>query len=63
MRHQPEPRFSECRECKFFKPFVNTRRCKQCGAGEFFEEKINENFPNADDLMDIFKDMSEEDYD
>jgi len=49
----PEPRFDECRECKFYRHFHTSVRCKGCGIGENFEEIIKdfdadfENFGNS----------------
>jgi len=52
------PKFPECRDCKFFRPETGSVRCLPCGAGEYFEEKIEDRQPNVDELMEMFKNMT-----
>jgi len=56
--HKPfEPRFPECRECKFYRPSRPSANCLRCGAGEFFEEKEPDGEPDADELMRMYAEM------
>lgn len=40
--------FTECVDCRFFKPGRMARECKKCGSGENFEERIEELNPELD---------------
>ncbi len=52
-----EPRFDECRDCRFYRVAAVATRCKQCGAGEFFEEKDESGQPSDTELMDMLRNM------
>jgi hypothetical protein len=58
-----KPRHPECRDCKFFSSTSVSSRCLPCGAGEFFEEGIEERTPGIDELFKTFRIMSEFNYD
>jgi hypothetical protein len=58
MTMQVKPRFPECVECRFFSRTRPSRRCLPCGSGEFFEEKIADRDPTADELMRIYARMN-----
>jgi hypothetical protein len=53
-----KPRHDECTECRFFNPNRPSRRCLPCGSGEFFEQKIRDRDPTADELMRIYARMN-----
>jgi hypothetical protein len=55
-------RHPECRQCVHFKPNAGSIHCLNCGAGEFFEEKVDDEGPDEDDLRIIFSSM-DGDYD
>jgi hypothetical protein len=50
-------RHPECRDCKFFRPNIGSVHCLPCGAGEFFEEKIDDHQPDEEELMILFTHM------
>ena len=54
-----EPKFPDCIGCKFYSTKFTRPECGECGAGEFFEPKINTRQPSREELMD----MLERDYD
>ncbi|WLR90981.1 hypothetical protein [Shinella zoogloeoides] len=54
-----ETKFPECTGCRFFSAKFERPECRECGAGEFYEEKINTRQPSRDELMD----MLQRDYD
>jgi hypothetical protein len=56
-----KPRHPECRDCKFFSETRITRRCLNCGAGEFFEQKFKDRELNDDELMAIYSGMNDDD--
>jgi hypothetical protein len=53
-----KPRFPECVDCRFFNRVRVSGRCLPCGSGEFFEERIRDRDPTADELMRIYARMS-----
>lgn len=55
-------RHPECSECKHFKPDTSSVHCLGCGAGEFFEEKIDDHTPDDEELMEMFSHMGNSDY-
>lgn len=56
MKFKPkDPRFPECRDCRFFRYGNTSPKCGDCGAGESFEEIIDEFDPDEDDLMQAFR--------
>jgi hypothetical protein len=58
-----KPRHRDCPACKHFRPDRVSATCLPCGAGEFFEERIDEEDDEPSDgfLMTIYAGMS--DYD
>lgn len=54
---EEEMRFSECRDCRFFKIFNPLPACKGCTAGENFEEYVRELNPDKDRLLKPSKDF------
>lgn len=50
-----EPKFPECTGCRFFSAKLDKPECRECGAGEFYEEKINTRQLSRDELMDIYR--------
>jgi hypothetical protein len=56
-----EPRFLECRDCKFYSKKRVYPRCLRCGAGEYFEERQEEYEPSDEDLMQIYRKMDRDD--
>lgn len=52
-RHQPK--FSECRGCRYFNERIQRPQCRLCGAGEFYEPKINTRQPSDDELMRLLR--------
>lgn len=56
-------RHPECIDCKHFKPNSGSVHCLSCGAGEFFEEKIHDEQPDDEELMDIFAYMESQNND
>ncbi len=55
------PRFSECRECRFYRYGNTSSKCGGCGAGEFFEEVIDDFEPDDAELMEAFRSMTRDD--
>lgn len=51
------PKYPECTICKNYRPETGHVRCLPCGAGEFFEEKIDDRHPDNWVLMEMFKNM------
>lgn len=51
------PPHDECRLCRWFSRKGPGVRCKLCGAGEFFEERISDEAPSNDDLMKVYEHM------
>jgi hypothetical protein len=58
-----KPRFPDCLQCRFFSRTRPNNRCLPCGSGEFFEEKITDREPTADELMRIYARMNHDDQD
>lgn len=58
-----KPRFDDCKQCRFFRPNVASRRCISCGSGDFFEERIDDRPPRDDELMEIYAGMENNDDD
>ncbi len=52
-----EPRFDECRDCRFYQVSTFAKSCKMCGAGEFFEERTDSRQPSDNELMDMLRNM------
>jgi len=52
-----EMRFPECIDCLFFRPSKGSAECLKCGAGEYFEPKIDDSDPDDNDLMSEFRKM------
>lgn len=50
-----EPKFSDCTGCRYFNPRIVRPECRACGAGEFFEPKINTRQPSNEELWDIYR--------
>lgn len=59
MRKKPyEGRHPECVDCAFFKPSGPSVQCLGCGAGEFFEEAINDAMTaDEEEMRRVFKQM------
>lgn len=49
-----EPKFPECKECRFFNKRVELKQCRLCGSGEFFEEKDESDDPRRASLTKLF---------
>jgi hypothetical protein len=58
MTVQVKPRFPDCVSCRFFSRTRVSGKCLPCGSGEFFEEKITDRDPTADELMRIYARMN-----
>lgn len=57
-RGEIQLRFEECISCRW----LQSGRCVRCGAGEFFEESIEEPRELDDDeLMQLYSEMTDED--
>jgi hypothetical protein len=56
-----EMRFPECIDCKFFKPKRGSAECFSCGAGEYFEPKVDDSDPDDNELMRAFGEMGFDD--
>jgi len=52
-------RFLECRDCRFLLRDRPSPICVRCGAGEFFEERIDDRQPTESELMKILKGMGD----
>jgi hypothetical protein len=59
-----KPRHKDCPSCKHFKVDRPSAKCLPCGAGEFFEERVDEDNGEPSDsfLMAIYAGMSDHDY-
>lgn len=55
------PRHPECLQCRKFDPERLNRHCLPCGAGEFFEEKVDDDSPDDQDLMGMYEGMMDND--
>jgi hypothetical protein len=56
-----EPRHDDCRRCVFWNARRLNVNCLRCGAGEFFEEKVEEKaLPDADELQEIVAGMTDD---
>jgi hypothetical protein len=53
------PRHPECKICVHFRPETGSVHCLDCGAGENFEENIDDQQPDDDALMAIYANMEE----
>jgi hypothetical protein len=51
------PKFPDCTSCKIYRPETGAVKCLSCGAGEFFEEKVDDHQPNDNELMEMFRNM------
>lgn len=61
MTFRIEPRFPECRECRFYSPRKFLSICLRCGAGEYFEERIDDPAaPTDGELMNLYRKMDRE---
>lgn len=49
------PKFSDCKDCRFFNRISENPVCRECGAGEFFDERIRISNPSKNELMDSYK--------
>ena len=47
-------RHPECKDCKHFRPHTGSVHCLNCDAGEFFEEKINDQQPSDQELLNYY---------
>jgi hypothetical protein len=56
-----EMRFPECIDCKFFRPNRGSPECFSCGAGEYFEAKVDDSDPDDNELMKAFGAMGFDD--
>lgn len=57
-RGRADQRHPECRDCRFFKPGRASAKCLPCGAGEFFEEKIEPRELSDNELMELYAGMN-----
>lgn len=59
-----KPRHKDCTSCKYFRPDRASAKCLPCGAGEFFEERVDADNDEPSDafLMSIYAGMSDYDY-
>lgn len=57
-----EPRHDECRTCVFFNARRLSAKCLRCGAGEFYEERVEEQaLPDEDELRELFSKVRTDD--
>ncbi|SER26497.1 hypothetical protein SAMN05216548_11425 [Faunimonas pinastri] len=56
-----KPKFEDCRDCRFYSPSRPSPLCVRCGAGEFFEERIDDDLPDERELMTYLSRMEDND--
>ena len=52
-------KFPDCKDCKFFRrrgaEQMQNPVCGECGAGEFFEERVRSAAPSDNELMNQYR--------
>jgi Zn ribbon nucleic-acid-binding protein len=56
-------RYPECKDCKHFDPTTLSIKCLRCGAGEYFEERIDDDDPSDEEMMILYGKMSRDEDD
>lgn len=54
-------KFDECEGCRYYNRFRANPICGECGNGEFYERRIRNRELTSDELMNIYRRMSDED--
>lgn len=54
------PKFHDCRTCKYFNQKVENPICGDCGAGEFYTERVNSARPSDNQLLRDYKEFFDE---
>lgn len=57
MRREIEPKFEDCRGCRFFNPRKEARICGRCDVGEHFAEADKETELTEADAWELFAGM------
>lgn len=60
------PKFPDCTDCKWFLRGRSSGRvnqnpiCRECDAGEFFEQRVSNRAPTDDELMSLYRSTYDE---
>lgn len=59
-RSHPKPKFDDCRTCIYFLRTRVNPICKQCDAGEFYEERQVSREKTLDELMKMYEEYADD---
>jgi hypothetical protein len=55
------PKFEDCRSCIYFSKKRRNPICRECDYGEFFEGRTSCREKNNDELMKLYRELSDHD--